>query len=679
MRVDLEHDTPIATRRDQQAQNAQNAHPQNADPQKANLEPGAHSIPGTRPKSNIDPKSHIDPASDERPEQDAHPTSAARPERDADKVFGGPSGQKTGPEREPKRAARLRHFLSNLIFFSLTRRIVVLNIAALAALMAGILYLNQFRAGLIDARVESLMTQGEIIAGAIAASASLDTDGITLDPEQLLQDRVGDEPGWGGPEPDFALEFPINPERVGPVLRRLISPTQTRARIYDRDGFLLLDSRNFYVRGQSANRLGAGATAELAPMAWVIDFVDTWLSRRDLPNYVETGTANGRGYPEVSNALGGASASIVRVDEQGDLIVFVAVPIRRQGTPAGALLLSTEGGDISAIVRAERLAIVRSFLVAASVTAVLSVLLAGTIAGPIRRLSAAANRVRQSVKARQEIPEFAGREDEIGHLARAFADMTNALYDRIAAIETFAADVSHELKNPLTSLRSAVETLPLATSDEQRTRLTDVIQHDVRRLDRLITDISDASRLDAELVRADADIVDVKLLVASVLDIARGLKDPKAVSIIGEISPAPDSAYQVYGHPSRLGQVLNNLIDNARSFSPMAGKIRVSLSRQDALVLLTVDDEGPGISEDVRERIFDRFYTDRPAEESFGNHSGLGLSISRQIIEAHGGHLTAHNRHPKAGAGSDATGASFTITLPAFAGPAPGKTRRTSA
>lgn len=591
---------------------------------------------------------------------------------------------KRDPSWNKRRSATLSRFLSNFVFFSLTRRIVVLNIAALAALVAGILYLNQFRAGLIDARVESLMTQGEIIAGAIAASASLDTDGITLDPEQLLQDRVVDQTGFGGPEPDFALEFPINPERVGPVLRRLISPTQTRARIYDRDGFLLLDSRYFYLRGRSRNRIGPNEPNELAPMAWLVDVVDAWLSHRDLPSYVEIGTANGRGYPEVSNALGGSSASIVRVDEQGDLIVSVAVPIRRQGTPAGALLLSTEGGDISAIVRAERLGIVRTFLVAASVTAILSVLLAGTIAGPIRRLSAAAKRVRHSVKARHEIPQFSGREDEIGHLARAFADMTNALYDRIAAIETFAADVSHELKNPLTSLRSAVETLPLARSDDQRERLLEVIQHDVRRLDRLISDISDASRLDAELVRADADLVDLRPLVESVLDMARGLNDPKGISIVGKIAAAPEGAYVVQGHPSRLGQVLNNLIDNARSFSPVAGEIRVSLSRQGTLVILTVDDEGPGIKEEVLERIFERFYTDRPAEESFGNNSGLGLSISRQIIEAHGGQLTAKNRANEAADGAagqrdgSQTGASFTIKLTALAART-GKTKKAPA
>lgn len=554
--------------------------------------------------------------------------------------------------------------ISNLIFFSLTRRIVVLNVAALAALVTGILYLNQFRAGLIDARVESLMTQGEIIAGAIAASAALETDAITVDPERLLQSQASRRDATGRDEPDFALEFPINPERVGPVLRRLISPTQTRARIYDRDGFLVLDSRLFYARGQFGRATSALAEEPSTLLERLMDVIDSWFSRRDLPSYVEIGTANGRGYPEVANALGGSSASIVRVDEQGDLIVSVAVPIKRQGAATGALLLSTEGGDISEIVRAERFGIMRVFLVAATVTAVLSVLLAGTIAGPIRRLSAAANLVRRSVKARQEIPKFTGREDEIGRLARAFADMTDALYDRIAAIEAFAADVSHELKNPLTSLRSAVETLPLARTEEQRQRLLEVIQHDVRRLDRLISDISDASRLDAELVRAEADTVDIRPLVESVIDVSNGLVDGRNVEIVADIIDAPATDYLVQGHPSRLGQVLNNLIDNARSFSPEGEKVYVRLERIGNDVRLRVEDAGPGIKDEVLERIFERFYTDRPPEESFGNNSGLGLSISRQIIEAHGGNLISGNR--KDFGNPNISGACFTVQLPAL-------------
>ena len=555
-----------------------------------------------------------------------------------------------------------RGILATYIFSNLTRRIVVLNVAALAALVVGILYLNQFRAGLIDARVESLMTQGQIIAGAIAASATVETDAISVDPERLLRRDQGLGLFGREEEQSFALEFPINPERVGPVLRRLILPTQTRARIYDRDGDLLLDSRFFYARGQVVNLDPVVEEDDKDLLEQVIQRFEVWMQRRDLPMYVELGAANGTGYPEVVMALDGRSASLVRVDEEGSLVVSVAVPIQRLGAPVGVLLLSTEGRAINDIVRAERMGILRTFLVAAAITIVLSVLLAGTIAGPVKRLAASAEQVRRSVKARQEIPEFGERQDEIGHLARSFRDMTNALYDRIAAIEAFAADVSHELKNPLTSLRSAVETLPLARNESQRERLMDVIQHDVKRLDRLISDISDASRLDAELVRDDAEPVDLERLVESVVEWAGGLSGDQNLTVVADVRRrSAKDTFIVQGHDSRLGQVLTNLIDNARSFSPSDGTVRVSLERDGTWVTVSVEDEGPGIKEEVLERIFDRFYTDRPEGESFGNNSGLGLSISRQIIKAHRGHIKAEN-HYRADGGI--AGARFLVRLP---------------
>jgi len=345
----------------------------------------------------------------------------------------------------------------------------------------------------------------------------------------------------------------------------------------------------------------------------------------------------------------------------------VAVPVQRYRAVLGALMLSTQGGDIDAIVKAERYAIFRVFAVAAMVTAILSLLLASTIANPLRRLSAAAVRVRRSVKNREEIPDFSDRQDEIGNLSVALREMTNALYARIEAIESFAADVSHELKNPLTSLRSAVETLPLARNEESRQRLLEVIQHDVRRLDRLITDISDASRLDAELVREDAELVDLKKLVSEIAtmsgDVGHHLKPVKVDFKVDQGRPA-DRGFMVQGHDLRLGQVITNLIENARSFVPeKGGRIVLTLSRTQKKVILTVDDNGPGIRVESIERIFERFYTDRPSGEAFGQNSGLGLSISRQIIEAHGGTLTAENvAGTKPG---EVRGARFVVTLPA--------------
>ncbi|WP_292666741.1 sensor histidine kinase, partial [Mesorhizobium sp.] len=541
----------------------------------------------------------------------------------------------------------MRRFLGHHIFSSLTRRILFLNLAGLAVLVTGILYLNTFRDGLIDARVESLMTQGEIIAGAIAASATVETDSISIDPEKLLELQAGESLGPGSDQLDN-LDFPINPERVAPVLRRLISPTRTRARIYDRDANLLLDSRHLYSRGQIL-RYDLPPVDDEQPglVERVEKFIFDFFRNKDLPVYHEQPGGNGAAFPEVVKALTGSPSTIVRVSEQGEQIVSVAVPIQRFRAVLGVLMLSTEGGDIDKIVAAERKAILRVFGVAALVTAILSMLLASTIANPLRRLSAAAVRVRRGVKNREEIPDFSDRQDEIGNLSIAVRDMTNALYARIEAIESFAADVSHELKNPLTSLRSAVETLPLAKNDTSRARLMEIIQHDVKRLDRLITDISDASRLDAELAREDAGTVDLKKFITDLVAVSRETtRNKKAVEIALKVAKLPAGAkgYFVVGHDLRIGQVITNLIENARSFVPDDhGHIAISLARAGKFNIITVDDNGPGIRAENIDRIFERFYTDRPAGEAFGQNSGLGLSISRQIVEAHGGTLTAEN------------------------------------
>ena len=567
---------------------------------------------------------------------------------------------------------RLQRFLGHYIFSSLTRRILFLNLAALCVLVVGILYLNQFRDGLIEARVESLMTQGEIIAGAIAASATVETDSISIDPEKLLALQAGESLGPGSDQLD-SLDFPINPERVAPVLRRLISPTRTRARIYDRDANLLLDSRHLYSRGQILRYdLPPVDEEELGFLDRVQKFITEFFRRTDLPVYREQPGGNGAAFPEVMNALTGVPSTVVRISEQGEQIVSVAVPVQRFRAVLGVLLLSTQGGDIDKIVAAERNSILRVFGVAALVNVLLSIMLASTIANPLRRLAAAAVRVRRGVKSRQEIPDFSDRQDEIGNLSVAVRDMTKALYARIDAIESFAADVSHELKNPLTSLRSAVETLPIAKSETSRERLLEVIQHDVRRLDRLITDISDASRLDAELAREDARKVDLKAFVTDLIAATRDTGgNRKKVEIEFKAAKPPQSSrdsgakgYFVIGHDLRLGQVITNLIENARSFVPEeTGRITVSLSRVGKLIMLTIDDNGPGIRADNIDRIFERFYTDRPASEAFGQNSGLGLSISRQIVEAHGGTLTAENI--AGGKPGEIRGARFTVTLPA--------------
>jgi two-component system sensor histidine kinase ChvG len=563
---------------------------------------------------------------------------------------------------------RAWQFFITQSFSSLTRRIVVLNLTGLVALSIGIIFLSQFRNGLIDARIQSLLVQGEIIAGAIASSATVENDSsITLDPDKLQNLQPGQS---YGPNEDalYGIDFPINPERVAPILRRLVSPTKTRARIYDRDGVLLVDSRSLFGRGDVLRFDLPSPTADkpgLFERAFIA--LRMWLGRGDLPVYHELGPDDGRGYSEVAEALNGQNASMVRINERGDVIVSVAVPVQRFRAVRGALMLSTQGADIDNMVEAERLAIIKVFLIAAGVMIVLSILLAGTIAEPVRRLADAAESVRRRIRSRVEIPDFTRRRDEIGHLSGTLRDMTNALYSRIEGIESFAADVAHELKNPLTSLRSAVETLPVAKTEESRGRLLNIIQHDVRRLDRLISDISDASRLDADLQRQEAAPVDLAKLLSTLVSVANEVKRDDGVKITLKFEGGGTRAFQVPGHDSRLGQIVDNLIENARSFSPPGGAVRVTCRRLRNQIEVYVDDDGPGVRDDVREKIFERFYTDRP-HQGFGQNSGLGLSISKQIVDAHGGSIWVENRTGPPGLDGEPNvlGARFIVRLPAM-------------
>ncbi|MEL6202527.1 MAG: sensor histidine kinase [Pseudomonadota bacterium] len=565
-------------------------------------------------------------------------------------------------------ASAFQGLFSRYLFSSIIKRILILNLVALVLFMGGISYLNQFRDGLVEARVESLLTQGDIIAGAIAASASVETDTIVIDPETILELQAG-ETAIPSVDPFDNLAFPIDPERVAPVLRRLISPTRTRARIYDQDADLLLDSRHLYSSGQIlryglSNQSVSGVRSI---MQQVGEAIRQFLTRSDLPTYREVPGGSGAEYPEVIKALSGSKQHTERLSEDGELIIFVAVPIQRFRAVLGVLHLSTQGADIDEIVQAERLAMLRVFAVALLVNILLSTLLARTIATPLRRLSEAAVRVRQSIKMREEIPDLSFRQDEIGNLSSALRSMTSSLYARIDAIESFAADVSHELKNPLTSLRSAVETLPLIKNEDQRNKLLMVIQHDIGRLDRLITDISDASRLDAELVREDAEPVDLEKLL-------RDLVTVFIESRMGEFKlkmrvdrRTANEKFVVQGHELRIGQVVTNLIENARTFIPKEnGRVDVVLQGIGNWREIIVEDNGPGIGAENVEKIFQRFYTDRPGVESFGKNSGLGLSISRQIIEAHDGTLHAENildLHDS----TKILGARFTIRLPVHA------------
>ncbi|MCG8441523.1 MAG: HAMP domain-containing histidine kinase, partial [Caulobacterales bacterium] len=386
--------------------------------------------------------------------------------------------------------------------------------------------------------------------------------------------------------------------------------------------------------------------------------VENWIARTrdgtDLDRSVEE---------DVGFAFTGESAAGERRNEDGERVVSVSVPLQHVQAVLGVLTL--EVGGIDRIVAAERLALLPVILVAAGVTAVSSFLLMLFIARPVRRLAFAADQVRRNGPRRAAIPDLSGRKDELGELSVSLAAMTRGLAERIDAIESFAADVAHELKNPLTSIRSAVETLPSARTGEQRERLLAVIRHDVTRLDRLITDISNASRVDAELARARVAPVDLGGFLFELVDLYAAIGDDNRADVTYD-GPIGDTRLYVAALEEPLSQVFRNLIDNARTFSAPDATVRVRLRRHvdpdGALyAAAVVEDDGPGVPPENLERIFERFFTERPKGDPFGSHSGLGLAIARQIVEAHGGRIWAENRP---GANGAPLGANFHVHLP---------------
>jgi len=351
-----------------------------------------------------------------------------------------------------------------------------------------------------------------------------------------------------------------------------------------------------------------------------------------------------------------------RAMPDGTLVLSVALPVTRYKQTLGALMLSKTSADIDDAMFEVRKATLQVSAVTLVFTVLVSIYLGGTIARPIRILSRAAERVRKGRHREHTIPKMMANTDEIGELALALSDMTEALWARMDAIEAFAADVSHEIKNPLTSLKSAVETATRLKDPEQQRKLMAVILDDVERLDRLITDISDASRLDAELSRAQSGAVDLGKILATLVDIHTATQPDDTPNL----TIASEDGLIVNGLEDRLVQVLRNLISNAVSFSPSRhdrpdAAIRITAQRHDSRIVITIEDDGPGIPPGKEQAIFNRFYTERPAAEEFGRHSGLGLAISKQIIEAHGGTILAENAHSPNGTIS---GARFTITLP---------------
>ena len=407
---------------------------------------------------------------------------------------------------------------------------------------------------------------------------------------------------------------------------------------------------------------------------WFDALIDWRPSRRDLPIYIEHQNATTDSYDEVRLALSesgaGAGSShgfgAIRVDEQGVMVLSVAVPVQRFRQVTGVVMLSSDANEVSQGMRQVRLGILRVSVIALAATVLLSLYLAGTIGRPLSRLAAAANRVRRGQGRQVDIPDLTHRHDEIGDLSRNMHEMTNALWARMDAIERFAADVAHELKNPLTSLRSAVETIARIEDSKQRDRLLAIIIEDVARLDRLITDISAVSRLDAELSRSQAAPVDLGRVLQAVTDLANAKNGPEeaapgAAQIVLKLPEQVDLSVEAI--ESRLGQVFINIVDNAQSFAPTDGTIMCRVRPRGSEILITIDDTGPGIPENKLEAIFERFYTDRPVggKERFGVHSGLGLNIARQIVESAGGRIWAENRQ---GPDGKIIGTRFSVALP---------------
>jgi two-component system, OmpR family, sensor histidine kinase ChvG len=523
----------------------------------------------------------------------------------------------------------------------LTLRILAVNLIALGFLFAGTTYLDEYRRGLVNAQLAKLEGDAKVFAAAIGESAS--------SPENV----AGNE---------------LVPLLAQQMVRRLVEASNVRARLFDDTGALIADS--LYL-------LGPGGLVEVKPLpppAASSQTVQGWLARydrivdliwrpKDLPLYVESGEQAGGGYSEVAAALAGTAESRLRRTTNGALVLSVATPVQRYKEVLGALMLSKGAADIDAAVLKVRLDLVKWFLVAFAVTVLLSLYLAGTISRPIGRLAQAAKLVRRDRGRRHLIPDFGDRLDEIGDLANELREMTEALWDRIDAIEQFALDVAHEIKNPLSSLRSAVETAARVSDPSQRERLMSIILQDVGRLDRLISDISNASRLDAELSRATSEPVDIGRMMEAIVEVTETTADQRKNTLA--LNVEANSRLIVNGLEDRLVQVFRNLIANAMSFTPEGGVIELKAGCENGMVVAEVADHGPGIPEGREKDIFTRFYSERPKGETFGVHSGLGLSISKQIVEAHGGTIVAENRRAPDGT---VTGARFIVRLPAFSG-----------
>ncbi len=531
-------------------------------------------------------------------------------------------------------------------FSTLARMIFLSNLLGLIILIIGALTLNQFSRELVDAKVDSLTSQTRLITNLLGDQATGDGEVAVLDEAQAIR-----------------------------VIRRIDVPQKARIRLYDKNARLIADSDflNDHVEVGALDPIFPETPTVVPKTKWWVN-LQSWVDRQinKLPLFKRQRDRLQRHLEQdIKAALLGETISEAQY-EQEDLIVVVAMPVKRVRDIQGVIVFETH--DVDAILAAQRRGLTPIILIAIVASALSSVALTLFIALPVRQLARAAEQVMRSSKRRDAIPDLSARSDEIGDLSVVLRKMTAGLYSRIDDIANFAADVAHEIKNPLTSLRSASDTLAIAKTEAQRNKMIEIIKNDVNRMDRLITDISKASRMDAALAREPAAPLDIEKFLTGITDFYTQTRRETGVDVIMLSQPNPDAD----AHPmivraleNSLGQVLRNLIDNALTFSPKATpknqppsirlKARTDGQDTDPSVVITIDDDGPGISADNMEDIFGRFYTQRPDGTAFGSHSGLGLAICRQIMNAHHGTIKAANRQDKNG---KIQGARFTLTLP---------------
>lgn len=563
-------------------------------------------------------------------------TADSSGERDGD-VFLGEDWEDDGSVTEGyPPPSRRRRGLFSLDRSPLARKIILFNLLAILLLVLAVLFLNPSRDSLLVQREQGLVTEARLIAGAVEAALP------TVAPA-----------GLGA----------ANPDDISAMLDAIRLPRGVEVHVFDRSGTLMASatgaSAALQVSGLSDGSSKTTIITSALNSIW--ETVSSLLDRRSGPVPRPVDVAReliAQGLPEQTSIRGYGAAD-------GQLYT-VATPVSLSGTAIGTIAITTRAGEIDALARVEREQLLQIFVIALLVSIGLSLVLASTIANPLSDLSAAAeagrDRHARTVSPRRvRIPDLTARPDEIGRLSGALRGMVSALYDRIDGNEQFAADVAHEIKNPLASLRSAVGTMRLAQTDEQRGRLLDVIEHDVRRLDRLVSDISNASRLDSELVKEEEEPFDLVHMVGNLTSYHARAAEQSGIEFIADLPAEP---LIVIGLEARLAQVFVNLITNALSFCEDGDAVRVWVRHRSNRVLVVVEDTGPGIPDAALTKVFDRFYSERP-ERQFGDHSGLGLAISRQIVEAHGGVIWAENIRPtEADITSDPLGARFVVGLP---------------